>query len=99
MDKFRSFLPPAIAVIDGQTYVMPNWIPVPSDTTLEEAYAAWECTQKTPEKSPRQEYLVEGSKGAIYKVVSQDGKWTCTCSGFGFRKSCKHVTDIKNGQK
>lgn len=37
---------------------------------------------------------VEGSKGQTYTVtISPQGK-SCTCPGFGFRKSCKHVLDV-----
>lgn len=33
---------------------------------------------------------VEGSKGKTYVVRKINGKVTCTCPGFQFRKSCKH---------
>lgn len=35
---------------------------------------------------------VQGSKGKIYTVTGHRGAWTCTCVGFGFRNTCKHVT-------
>lgn len=34
---------------------------------------------------------VEGSKGAVYELTKANGKWSCTCPGFEFRKDCKHV--------
>lgn len=34
--------------------------------------------------------IVKGSKGQDY-VVTMGARWTCTCSGFTFRKTCKHV--------
>lgn len=41
-----------------------------------------------------QVFEVEGSKGKKY-IVSKDSKgWDCTCPGFQFRKSCKHVTEL-----
>ena len=35
---------------------------------------------------------VEGSKGAIYVVDLDAG--TCTCPGFTFRGTCKHVKEL-----
>ncbi len=37
---------------------------------------------------------VQGSKGNTYTVTVENGKATCTCSGFQFRKTCKHVQEI-----
>ena len=36
--------------------------------------------------------IVKGSKGQEYVVTNSQGRWTCTCPGFQFRKSCKHTT-------
>ena len=41
-------------------------------------------------------WVVDGSKGAKYTVIHSQNKWTCSCPGFQFRKSCRHVNDIKN---
>ena len=52
-------------------------------------------------KTPKKEYKVKGSKGNVYKVVSDDGIWTCSCPahGFGRGKDCKHIVQIKNKLK
>ena len=42
----------------------------------------------------RIELLVNGSKGAVYTVVKENGKATCTCPGFGFRRTCKHIQEV-----
>ena len=34
---------------------------------------------------------VKGSKGNTYELTKTNGKWTCTCPGFEYRKDCKHV--------
>jgi len=41
-------------------------------------------------------WVVEGSKGSRYTVVRTKNLWTCTCPGYQFRKSCRHVTELKN---
>lgn len=41
------------------------------------------------------ERIVKGSKGNEYTVkVSANGK-SCTCPGFTFRGTCKHVTELE----
>lgn len=39
---------------------------------------------------------VEGSKGNTYELTKTNGKWSCTCPGFEFRKICKHVKHIED---
>ena len=48
----------------------------------------------TPVKSTRETITVQGSKGNTYIVTKENGKATCTCPGFGFRKTCKHVQEL-----
>ena len=38
-------------------------------------------------------FTVIGSRGDQYTVNELDGNWTCTCSGFKFRGSCRHIKD------
>lgn len=39
-------------------------------------------------------FTIKGSKGDVYTVTVDSGKSHCTCSGFQFRKSCKHVKEV-----
>ena len=41
-----------------------------------------------------QSFEVEGSKGKKYTVTRLQTGWSCTCPGFQFRKSCKHVVEM-----
>lgn len=42
------------------------------------------------------EYQIEASKkGTFYKVTCRDGRWSCQCSAFGFRHTCRHITEAK----
>lgn len=48
----------------------------------------------TPTKSDRITKTVQGSKGNTYIVTAENGKATCTCQGFQFRKTCKHTQEV-----
>lgn len=39
---------------------------------------------------------VQGSQPAPYVVSRTNNIWNCTCTGFAFRKDCKHVVQVKN---
>jgi hypothetical protein len=40
-------------------------------------------------------WRVTGSKGNEYAVTLEDKLFTCSCSGFKFRNSCRHVASIQ----
>jgi hypothetical protein len=43
---------------------------------------------------------VKGSKGNTYLItLFPTGKKTCTCPGFGFRKTCKHINELELKKK
>lgn len=42
---------------------------------------------------------VKGSKGNTYTVTRNSSKWDCTCPGFTFRKTCKHVSELSSNKK
>jgi hypothetical protein len=45
----------------------------------------------TPLKVERIERTVAGSKGNTYVVIKEGSRATCTCPGFSFRRTCKHL--------
>lgn len=69
------------------------------DLTIE---SAWTCAT-----NERWETTVEGSKGETYRVawerlygaqaarVGAQFGWTCSCKGFGFRGTCRHVDAVE----
>jgi len=86
----------------GQRYAIAGsvWIEVPPDTTLEELdrymiYVPRVATKPSGTKS----WEVSGSKGAKYTVRLANGSYTCTCTGFGFRRRCKHIEGVKVGSR
>ena len=41
-------------------------------------------------------WIVKGDGKTDYEVsLTHDGIWSCTCRGFEFKKSCKHVQDLQ----
>jgi len=38
-------------------------------------------------------FTVKGSKGDTYTVTQVGTRWTCTCHGFQFRRSCRHIKE------
>lgn len=40
----------------------------------------------------------KGSKGDTYTVTRDSGRFECTCLGFQFRRSCKHVVKAKESK-
>jgi hypothetical protein len=47
-----------------------------------------------PPKIERTVFTVQGSKGDTYTVIKEGTRATCTCAGFSFRKTCKHLTMV-----
>ncbi len=103
--KFKSFLPPAITVINNVTYVIPGWHIVPDGTTLEEVYEHWEKENKIQSKESNEEFplieenVISKRTGETYEVKFNGFFWSCTCAGYGFRRKCKHIEEIKNKYK
>lgn len=46
-----------------------------------------------------QTFIVDGSKGSKYTVTKNKNTWSCSCTGFGFRKTCKHITEVAAKEK
>lgn len=40
-------------------------------------------------------FKIDGSKGKQYTVVFDGHFWSCTCPGFNFRKTCRHITEAR----
>jgi hypothetical protein len=41
---------------------------------------------------------VQGSKGNVYTVTKVGDQWNCTCTGFMYRKACKHLDEARNAK-
>lgn len=97
--KVKSHMPPTVITTLSGTFAVfgGNWIPVPADTTLEEVTKWWEPVRFVKKAMPTADksFKVKGSKGDVYVVSVQNNVWNCTCSGFGFRRKCRHIDSVK----
>lgn len=51
---------------------------------------------KVKEEPPVDAIKVQGSNGKVYLLTKGiNGKYNCTCPGFTFRHTCKHVDGVK----
>ena len=78
-----------------------HWIEVPDDMTLDRVgeYMVVDDRFTPSQLTEVLAYDVVGSKGDTYTVTNDRGAWTCTCAGFGFRRKCRHITEVKNANR
>lgn len=96
VDSATRFTPPNFVriVTDFDSPVRIREIPL--DRITEIKYSDGTVPTKETVKDDVRTWVVEGSKGSQYTVVRTKNLWTCTCPGYQFRKSCRHVTELKN---
>jgi hypothetical protein len=92
------------SVVDGRKYAVSggNWIHIPNDMTFDEVRSAWVDLRVSLVKENHKDLIkeVKSSKGkSSYKVFFQKGSWSCTCSGYGFRRKCSHIDSVKKELK
>ena len=107
-DKISTLFPPTVVTtINGRFAVFaggPNggWYPVSDTFSVEDAQKRWIKMQVTPNKpkTSSTSFKVENSKkNGYYEVKFDKQVWSCTCTGFGFRRSCKHIEQMKKKVK
>jgi hypothetical protein len=47
-------------------------------------------------QSKTREVIIKGSKGDTYTVSIDKDSYSCNCSGFMFRRSCRHIMEARN---
>lgn len=102
LNPYRYQYSPSIFNINGRSYTSTErgWMELPEGTTLAELKTAWTDTSIKPKKigfGKNEEFQIISGKGAgkFYTVKNDNGDWSCTCSGYGFRKKCRHIEDTK----
>jgi hypothetical protein len=92
--------PTIIKGVQGRYAVFGSkWFRVDDSFTFEDALKHWEPERKKAVTPKENSWKVKNSKGNGYYTVSFNSVWNCTCTGFGFRRDCKHVQQIKKEVK
>lgn len=98
----NSLKPPCIAnFISGRKAVFTGdgpIIDIDDDVTIEDILAKWypkHTESKQVTRSDRKDWSVQGKKSK-YTVTLMNGHYSCTCPGYGFRRRCKHIEEIKS---
>jgi hypothetical protein len=96
VEKATRFTPPDFVRIatDFDSPVRIREIPLNRITNLE--YADGRMAVQEAVKQDTETWSVDGSKGSKYTVVRTRNKWACTCPGFQFRKSCRHIQELQH---
>ena len=69
---------------------------IPLHRVINIKYSNGSTATKEDVKDSTRTWVVDGSRGSKYTVVCSNNTWSCTCPGFQFRKSCKHIVEFKN---
>ena len=96
--------PPSIfrSVVTGKRYAVGGeWVEIPEDVTKDtlHKWMIWRQDLPKPESPKPQEWTVPGSGNRSYVVSFVEGRWSCECQGFKYRRDCKHVENQKKNFK
>lgn len=84
-----------ITHVNGEEWDHPYCAVVPGGAiTLDDI--EWEYAHETSSLViDKKEWAVPASEGGYYKVTEFNGKRSCTCDGFHYRKTCRHIREVK----
>ena len=86
----------SVVTLNNKSFVVPRWIQVPLGTTIDDISIVPQM-KKTSDDVKQTTHKVKGSTGKIYDVtINAPNGNSCTCTGFEFRKSCRHINEILN---
>jgi len=102
--RYKSRFPVCIvALIDRRVAICNEfWLVVNDDIKLSDVrkHLIYIAPKTTVIKKKNETFIIPNSKGTgTYKVILNNGNLTCSCPGFGFRRSCRHIKEIKEQLK
>lgn len=96
--------PTVINTLSGRFMVVVNstnntngWHSVPESFTFDDAQKLY-VRRVIEEKGSGKDWTwkIKNSKGTGYYTVTFDkGGWSCDCTGYGFRRKCRHIDEAK----
>lgn len=82
--------------ISDKTYILPVWLRVPQDTTLDQI--EWEKEIPTPKTDSNIIQVASSSGEGKYQIQKLGDTYKCNCPGYWRSKDriCKHIKQIIN---
>ena len=98
-----SYIPPCaiVAPVSGKRYIVPWWIEIDDNEWQEQLELARKYyNDRVRPSKPEPSNKVEVKRWEVknYVVSDYNGKWSCTCVGYQFRRDCKHIHHIRDGK-
>lgn len=56
----------------------------------------FEVLRKVDNEKEPSGVAITGSKGDVYYVTNHNGEYKCTCTGYKYHGTCKHIEKVKN---
>jgi hypothetical protein len=96
VEKATRFTPPNFVriVTDVDSPVRVREIPLERITNIE--HADGRVAQRNKIQYNTKTWTVEGSRGSKYVVTQTKNSWSCSCPGFQFRKTCRHIKELQD---
>ena len=94
-------IPPFTMELNGERYIMPGWYKLKPDEATPDikdiAYYPYKAPKPDlPNIDSNKVYKVKSSKGDKEYLVQMNnsGSMECTCPGYQFRRSCRHIKTV-----
>ena len=99
-----SIIPPFTMTLNGKKYIMPGWYELddneklPNIKDIKHIMPDIPIKDNIPNIDSNKVYKVMSSKGnKEYEVnMNISGSLECSCMGYGFRRRCRHIEEVKS---